>query len=159
MRSKAWVHPDFSPSRTFLLLTLSITLPHKPVPNPHSLHIHCFALALRHKARNRGDAETKKEDPFTPLFAHTHTDAHAPIPKFCSVLPPVTCVNVGSAWWFILLMYFFKGLIWLQLSFSLICFTISCKCSKSGTKTDQIWHCCQSSKAKRLCDSTRFVYA
>lgn len=76
MRRKAWVHPAFSPSRTFLLLTLSVTLPHKPVPNTRLLYIHCFALALRHKARNRGDAETKKEDPFHTFirtYSHRHT--------------------------------------------------------------------------------------
>lgn len=108
--------------------SLSLSLCHTSTqthPNPRSLHVHCFALAMRHKARNRGDGETKKEDPSrTFVRLYTRTDAHPSIPKFCSVLPPVTYVILGSVWRFLLLMCFFKGLIWLQLSFSLILYAL-----------------------------------
>lgn len=142
------VDPAFSPSRTFLLLTLCHTST-QTHPNPRRLHTHCFAIAVRHQARNRGDTKTKKEDPFcTFVHAYSLAQTHMPqIPKFCSILEPVTCVILASAGWFILLMCFFKGLIWLQLSVSLICFNVSCECRTSGTETDKTWCCWWSSKA------------
>lgn len=111
--------------------------------NPRSLHIHCSALTVRHTARNRGDTETKKEDPFC-TFIRMHSKRHTRLnpqillcsptrdwchPRLCSLFHSFDVFSQRA---------YLTAAVFLSYC---ICFTVSCRCRTSGTENEKTWRC------------------